>query len=277
MNSSRNTLTGVTSSTWISIDPLAVNIANSKNNMTRFAKYFALTLCAFTLNPAMPQPLPEMLVVRDYDEVASRGNYNLLMERFGRNKILPPGYELQALLALSHYPELQEVRVEFIVDDVSIPLSSRPHWPSLWRSAKKRLYRVYIDSHREGSRGALLLKNQPFNAQVGILGHELAHTVYYLDRSFFGILQDAICQLSDCAVEFERATDRRLIDYGLGWQRFDHSSFVRGGYEANRRITRLPAMDAETPMDDGRSYVGPDVLLFLMRDHPRYRSFQGAD
>ncbi len=68
------------------------------------------------------------------------------------------------------------------------------------RSARNRTYQVIIDSEREGTRGALLLKNQPFNAQVGIIGHELAHTVYYLNRSLFGILSDALCQLSDCRI-----------------------------------------------------------------------------
>ena len=95
------------------------------------------------------------------------------------------------------------------------------------RSAENRTYLIIIDNELEGPREALLLKNQPFNAQIGIIGHELAHTAYYLNRSFLGIAGNALCQLTDCRITFERATDRRLIDYGLGWQRFDHAAFVR--------------------------------------------------
>ena len=127
-------------------------------------------------------------VTRDYSERGERGRFQELLYEYGQNKSLPPGFELQALLALSHYPELKTVNIRFVDDDVDIPLSSRPHQASLLKGAEKRHYLVVIDSNREQGNGAFLLKNQPFNAQVGILGHELAHTVYYLDRSFSALL-----------------------------------------------------------------------------------------
>ena len=145
----------------------------------------------------------EISVVREYEEITEQQRYDELLLEFGNNKELPPGYELQALLALSHYPELKDIKIRFIVDDVGIPLSSRPLWTSLLRSAKNRTYIVVIDNHLDGPRDVLLLQNQPFNAQVGIIGHELSHTVYYLDRSFFGIAVDGLCQLNDCRSDFE--------------------------------------------------------------------------
>ena len=129
---------------------------------------------------AAQEPASPIGVIREYVELEERKNYSSLLREFGNNKRLPKGFELQTLLALKHYPELRNTRINFIVDDVSIPLSSRPHWSSMLRSAKNRTYLVIIDNEREGSREALLLKNQPFNAQVGIIGHELSHTVYYL-------------------------------------------------------------------------------------------------
>jgi hypothetical protein len=201
-------------------------------------------------------------VVRSYVEIEQRENFAQLLRDYGENKILPTGFELQALLALSHYPELQHVAIRFIVDDVSIPLSSRPHWASMLHSARNRTYLVVIDNNLEGPRDVLLLKNQPFNAQIGIIGHELAHTVYYLRRSFFGILADALCQLSDCHLEFERATDRRLIDYGLGWQRYDHARFVRARFGSAQPTTRSA--------EGGGAYLSPDELLELIENNPVY-------
>jgi hypothetical protein len=200
---------------------------------------------------------------REYVENVERKNYDKLLAEFGNNKTLPLGFELQTLLALSHYPELINTRINFIVDDVSIPLSSRPHWSSMWRSAKNRTYMVIIDNELQGARDALLLKNQPFNAQVGIIGHELAHTVYYLDRSFFGIVGNALCQFTDCRIRFERATDRRLIDYGLGWQRFDHATFVRS------RISQNSA-SAFTAEGGGGAYMSPAEILSIIEDHEAY-------
>ncbi len=218
---------------------------------------------ALVLGPAAAAS--EFSAVREYTEAASLSAYPRLLEEYGNNKTLPPGYELQTLIALSHYPELKNIRIRFILADVGIPLSSRPHWSSMLRSAGNREYKVIIDTELEGSRQALLLKNQPFNAQIGIIGHELAHTVYYLERSFFGILADAACQLSTCRVGFERATDTRLIHYGLGWQRYDHALFVRS------KPTSNPATAASSPSPGG-AYMSPNELMSIMEKNPIYQT-----
>lgn len=104
-----------------------------------------------------------------------------------------------------------------------------------------------------------------FNAQVGIIGHKLAHTVYYLHRSFFGILGDALCQLSSCRIAFERDTDKRLIDYGLGWQRYDHAIFLRSRFASDN--------SRQSELEDGGgggAYMSPRELLTLMEGHAAY-------
>ena len=198
--------------------------------------------------------------VREYVEPIERERYLELLESFGQYKVLPIGYELQALLALSHFPELKNVKIHFIVKDVGIAISSRPKISSLLRSARNRTYLIIIDTDLKGPRDALLLKNQPFNAQIGILGHELAHTVYYLKRSFFGIMSDGLCQAGSCRKKFESDTDKRLIAYGLGWQRYDHSHFVRD------RFSLHPETASKSSI-----YMGPDELLSIIK---RNRSYQ---
>jgi hypothetical protein len=206
-------------------------------------------------------------VTRQYDMESERLRFDSLLEEFGANKELPAGYELQALIALSHFPELRDINVRFVQDDVGIPISSRPRPISTFRSRNNRLYLVVIDTESE-ERGALLLKNQPFNAQIGILGHELAHTVWYIDRSFFGIVSDAFCQLSNnCRVQFERDTDRRLVYHGLGWQRYDHSSFVRAGF-------RREGVESD---GGGGAYMDPPELLAVMEESKIYDLTQVAE
>lgn len=92
---------------------------------------------------------PQM-TVREYRESEQREHYAALLSEFGRNKQLPVNFELQTLIALSHYPELKDIRIRFIIDNVGIPLSSRPHWVSLLRSARNRTYLVIMDSDTEG-------------------------------------------------------------------------------------------------------------------------------
>ncbi|MCH7816664.1 MAG: hypothetical protein IIC60_08870 [Proteobacteria bacterium] len=227
----------------------------------RYLTSLYLVLCFGSLFAASNDQLEP--VTREYIESEQQARFDFLFEQYGHNKSLPPGYELQALIALSHYPELIEVKIRFIVDDVAIPLSSRPHWTSMLRSAHDRTYQVIIDSELEGRRDVLLVKNQPFNAQIGIIGHELAHTVYYLKRSFFGIIGDAICQLGSCRINFERDTDRRLIEYGLGWQRYDHALFVRRRFASNPEA-------AATTEGGGGAYMSPSELMKLIENHSAY-------
>lgn len=231
--------------------------------------FASLVLCsiplasAFLYLPAAGHqhvPGPPAGIVRHYEESVQRARYDLLEQQFGLNKELAPGFELQTLLALSHYPELRDTKIRFIAKDVSIPLSSRPFWGSMHRAAKDRTYLVVIDTETTADRAPLLLKNQPFNAQTGILGHELAHTAYYLRRSFRGIISDGLCQLSECRIEFERDTDRRLVAHGLGWQRYDHSRFLR----------RELGSGAEADESATGAYLGPRELLALMQANPAY-------
>ncbi|MBL4580291.1 MAG: hypothetical protein JKY29_00615 [Gammaproteobacteria bacterium] len=241
---------------------IAANHSNTK--LGRSLSCFLLLALSGLANNLIAQDDPSpRRAIREYLEHEQRMNYDALLIESGNNKSLPQGFELQALLALRHYPELRNTKINFIVDDVSIPLSSRPHWSSMLRSAKNRTYQVIIDSELDGPRDALLLKNQPFNAQIGIIGHELAHTVYYLNRSFFGIIGNALCQLTDCRIKFERATDRRLIDYGLGWQRFDHATFVRGRISQDRA-------SAFTAEGGGGAYMSPAEIMRIMKGHEVY-------
>lgn len=200
-------------------------------------------------------------VSRRYTAVHEAARLDKLRAEFGRNKEVPTEYELQALLALSHFPSLKEVRIRFTRKDYAFPISSIPRPLSTFRRPLRRTYLIRIDTEMTGPRTALLLENQPFNAQVGILGHELAHTAYYIHRSFFGILGDGICFLvRSCRNQFERDTDIRLVEHRLGWQRYDHSSFVRAGFRRN-------GIESD---GGGGAYMGPSELLEVMEQTGMY-------
>ena len=59
----------------------------------------------------------------DYIESQERGRLQQLLDEYGQSKFLPAGFELQALFALSHYPELKTVNIRFVISYVSIHLS----------------------------------------------------------------------------------------------------------------------------------------------------------
>ena len=64
-------------------------------------------------------------MTRDNIESEESGRLQQLLDEYGQNKSVPAGFELQALLALSHYPELKTVNICFLIGGVKIPLYSR--------------------------------------------------------------------------------------------------------------------------------------------------------
>ncbi|MEL6275969.1 MAG: hypothetical protein AAFU03_12780 [Bacteroidota bacterium] len=177
-----------------------------------------------TLDPDHP-----IYVQKEYQTKLDSNHYDSLLTNYGKNKILAKGFELQCLLALSHYPELKETPIEFRVQPTFLPLSSRPAPLSVLLPWIKRKYLIVISNKSTDFWEDILLKNTPFNEQVGILGHELGHTVYYQDKSALQLVNIAYRYEYDEAfhLDFERETDKRAIAHGLGYQLYDFAFFVR--------------------------------------------------
>lgn len=152
-----------------------------------------------------------------------------LRKEFGENKDLLPGFELQNLLALSYYPELKGVKMQFVYRNALIPLSSRPNALTMFGKKEEWVYRVIVSSASTESMEPILLKNLPFDAQVGILAHEMGHTAHYQQYNFWQMAKFALLYAFDTHFRaiHERSTDETVIYHGLGWQLFDYAKFAR--------------------------------------------------
>ena len=88
-------------------------------------------------------------VVREYSKQAVDSNhYYQLKNTFGKNKTLPVHFEQQALLALSHFPELTNIKIKFKVKRKLVPLATHPTVLSSFRKAAKRKYKITITTHK---------------------------------------------------------------------------------------------------------------------------------
>ncbi|MGI9544451.1 MAG: DUF2201 family putative metallopeptidase, partial [Cyclobacteriaceae bacterium] len=75
----------------------------------------------------------------------------------------------------------------------------------------------------------ILLRSLPFDAQVGILAHELGHVAYYHKLNPFEIGKWGLSYLKvdQFHVTHERSTDLMPVYHGLGSQIYQYAYFVR--------------------------------------------------
>jgi len=162
-----------------------------------------------------PRLFSELIMSQQIDTLRSQFNYN---------KFFYEKYELQTLIALSYFPELKNTTISFKRRELRTTMAARPKGIEVFREKGKRGYVIYINDFPS-------VKVSPdsvsFNAQVGIIGHELAHIVDYEQTSSLKMLIVGFSYLNKkFRTKFERATDLRTINHGLLWQCYDFALYV---------------------------------------------------
>ena len=138
----------------------------------------------------------------------------------GKNKKLPEGYELQAALALAYYPELKDIKIEFVIKKQDYPLSSKP---INFDDHKKRRYRIVISDKLPEERELVLFSRLPFELQVSSLGHELGHVSDYIRKSNLEIVKIGLgFFLPEYRTKLEKKTDGIAIAHGFGYQQLKY-------------------------------------------------------
>jgi hypothetical protein len=142
--------------------------------------------------------------------------------------MIPMQYEKQILLALSYFPELTDTHIKFRIRHAYTPLSSRPAWTSVISSPAHRTYIITISDSSMNMLAPLLLNKMDFNAQVGVIGHEISHVVDFSGMNMLSLFRVGAGNLSQKFLDrFEYRTDSICIAHGLGYQLLSWSNFVR--------------------------------------------------
>jgi len=176
------------------------------------------------------QKMPEVQTYSFDDTLANR-TYDLdsLKAIIGENKGLPKGFEVAAAIAYTAYPELKDVNIDMILTDGGAPMESSLDFWSLFGPKKNRSYRILLNDARDSYFDPILLRSLPFDAQVGILAHELGHVVYYHDLNVLEFGKWGLEYLRDpeFRAAHERTTDLMPLYHGLGSQIYQYAWFVR--------------------------------------------------
>jgi len=151
-----------------------------------------------------------------------------------RNKKLPEGFEEQASKALERFPELRNVPIRFKVKKSFATLKTRPTFISMFMPRGHRTYVIIISNKSADTLAPVLLAHLPYQAQVGIIGHELSHVSDFSKRTRWQCFKIAINHFSPRYMDrLEFNTDLICIRHGLGKELETWSSYIRNTMHTN--------------------------------------------
>ena len=199
-----------------------------------------------------------------------KATLNTIKPESFNNKVVPQEIEAQVATALSFYPELKNRKITFKFRNVATPLTARPRIRGLFRKKKNRPYIITISTRSDSKFSPIMFSNLPYNAQIGVLGHELGHIFFYDTKNSWQLLSLGTKLLNKKNVDqFEFSTDRICIEHGLGYQLLDWSKFVRKTLKIDewKGITTLDSSQKES---ENQRYMNPSTIKKYMNANSIY-------
>src|SRR5690606_35170064 len=141
--------------------------------------------------------------------------------RFSVNKIIPEEIRKMTLIALSHYPELMNVEIDFQFQKKikGSVMQAQPKVGSLlFDNKENRSYRIKVSRYLELFDEFLPIEELPDDVLLGWLGHELGHIKDYINRSAVNLMAFGVKYLfsSSFVTQAELTADSNSVSNGLG-------------------------------------------------------------
>jgi hypothetical protein len=178
-----------------------------------------------------PKQKPPSIETHSFPDTLANRSFDLdsLKAIIGNNKGLPEGFEIAAAIAYSAFPQLKDVNIDMILTQGGAPMESTVEINTLFGSRSNRQYLILLNDAQNSFFEPILLRSLPFDAQVGILAHELGHIAYYHELNVFEFGRWGLSYLRDdeFRATHERSTDLMPVYYGLGSQIYQYAYFVR--------------------------------------------------
>ena len=189
------------------------------------------------------------------NNVAADYKTDSLNNIYGKHKHLLKEYELPSLIALSYFPELIDESIKFKFSSINSTARTTVTFFSVFKNTHKQ-YIIYINANKEKT--GMLLSQAPFDAQVALIAHELAHVIDFKNRSFLGMAWWGTGYLFvKHRTKIEKRADETVIKRRLGLQLYHWADFVLNHSTANKHYLKMK----ET------KYLLPDEILMYMKKH----------
>jgi hypothetical protein len=179
-----------------------------------------------------------------------------LRNLYAYKKTYPIEHELPILIALSYFPELDSTEIVFKEAKITTTLNARPTLHSLlFKDKSERKYIIRINKkHKDGQ---IYLDEVPFNAKIGLFGHEFSHFIDYKEKNTLRIIQRLVSYtFIKTRARYEKEIDKMTLQRGLGRQLYNWSEYVLYESDADRYYKRMKRL----------VYLTPPEILFLIEE-----------
>lgn len=195
---------------------------------------------------------------KSIDSSFYKSNLLELERTFGQNKIIILKYQLQILIALSYFPELKDVQIDFAYKNINTTMQCKPAFNSLLKNANRK-YKININKDLKFQ--DVLIDEVPFNAQIGLIAHEIAHIVDYESGKCKHVISRGFDYLKEASKKkYESTVDSITVAYGLGWQLYDWAYFSLNNSKSSQKYKDFKS----------RIYMSPDLILEQIKREERY-------
>lgn len=163
-----------------------------------------------------------------------------LREALLTNKKVPADFEHSILAALMYFPDLERTHINFKKRSLTTTMAALPTVGSIFRKRENRRYSILIN-YKKNKRKAPLIENVPFEARVGVLGHELGHIVDYNRKSFIRIIGNGIAYSVSNGFRrnLEHKIDQITINRGLGEGLYAFRLYIEEEAKTTERYRRF--------------------------------------
>ena len=206
------------------------------------------------------QALSGVLILFLFSGCAQKFDMAPEVEIYQQNKIIPKEISKEAKIALSYYPELSKIKIEFRFKEKIRKsfMQAQPKFTNLFHGKDNRSYYVFIRSKVRIEDEDFTVDDIPSDVLIGWLGHELGHIVDYRERSAFGLIFFGLRYVTseNHIINAEKMADTYAVEHGMGDYILKTKNFILNHSKLSEsyknRIKRL--------------YLSPEEIVVLVNE-----------
>jgi hypothetical protein len=121
----------------------------------------------------------------------------------------------------------------------------------------------------------VLFSNLPYDAQIGVLGHELSHALYFSGQTLSGMAGMAFNHFSGKYKDkMEYKTDSVCIIHGLGFQLLSWSNYVRSALNIDQWTGHKNREGRGKSKISHERYMNPGSIKRVIAKTPLYSAMK---